>query len=607
MYQTGLENFPLFMYLLFGAPLLSGLLGWVLGKWTWGQVLATLVPIGVLVASIFMPFGDEAFVALPLGDGPLGIDFAMQMAPGLWEICCVILTVAGAAGLFSVGYIRGNWLRYHLLFCLFTLGMLTLTLAGNFIALLLGWEVMGLASYALISTYYSRKEVGENAFIVFMVNRVGDMALLAAIGIWWAQTGTFDFPPSIWVPALARPNVAFWCCVGLAAMVKSGQWPFAFWLRKAMVGPGNVSAMLHAATLVVAGVVLLLKLQAAIPPDVALIFGNIFLASAIICAIRAFFADDFKALLACSTSAQMGLLLASAATTNQSYAIDHIASHAFFKAELFLLVSLLGSYAIPNGAISLPKLPKPIGREWLVVAAVVLSVMGLLGVPYTQGGLSKEHIMEGLTKLEDPLILWMFGIYTVFSIAYVLRLVHGFLLVWQRVRIETAFAAFASRPQYWAIGALLVAQLLWAVDALENRPEFSMLSLGVGLGSVLLFAGGLALFLKRERAIISPIPELPAFDLQKGIDAIAYAPIALETRLAALPLLTARAVVVLSYGVYIAEKAGVWLAATAFKLVLAPVRMLTFSLGTFGVGRAIFWSVLLFAALMYVLLRQVGG
>ncbi len=241
--------------------------------------------------------------------------------------------------------------RFFAFISLFASGMLLLVLADNLVTFFIGWELMGLCSYLLIGFWFARERARRAAVKAFLVTRIGDVLMLLGLALCWQFSGSLSLREILGAENLARmaaaPSGVFGLsAAGLAALLllagtigKSAQWPLHVWLPDAMEGPTPVSALIHAATMVSAGVYLLLRaaplLTAAGSPatDVAAFIGAF---TALFAAVVALTQNDIKRVLAYSTISQLGYMVAAAGIGAYAAAAFHLAMHAFFKALLFL-------------------------------------------------------------------------------------------------------------------------------------------------------------------------------------------------------------------------------------------------------------------------------
>lgn len=249
----------------------------------------------------------------------------------------VVTFISFMVHLFSIGYMAGDKgeQRYYSMLGFFTFAMLGLVLADNLLLLFVFWELVGFSSYMLIGHWREKDAATAAAKKAFIINRIADLGFIIALLIIWTHTGSFSLSSfnfeeqEVW-----RTGAAL--CLLLAVMGKSAQLPFFTWLSSAMEGPTPVSALIHAATMVVAGVFLLIRVFALFTPlalDIVVIIGS---TTAVLGALAALHQFDFKRILAYSTISQLGLLVAAVGTGAYGVALLHLLTHAFFKAGLFL-------------------------------------------------------------------------------------------------------------------------------------------------------------------------------------------------------------------------------------------------------------------------------
>src|SRR3989441_6855873 len=260
----------------------------------------------------------------------------------------MILVVSGVSALihlYSVAYMDSDrgYVRYFSYLNFFVFSMLLLVLAGNFVILIVGWAFVGFASYALISFWYRRRTATAAGIKAFVINVVGDIGLVLAAILIQKDTGALDFP-SVFAAAphvfsQNEPAVIAIClliCVG--AFAKSAQLPLHTWLPDAMEGPTPVSALIHAATMVTAGVYLIARMHPlfVLAPTAADISAFIGLATLIFAATVALAVTDLKRIIAYSTISQIGYMVVGVSIGAYAAGLFHLMTHAFFKALLFM-------------------------------------------------------------------------------------------------------------------------------------------------------------------------------------------------------------------------------------------------------------------------------
>jgi len=344
-------------------------------------------------------------------------------------LVCVVTLVSFVVFLFSTGYMKGDakYSRFFFWLSFFSFSMLILSVADNLLMLFIGWELVGLSSYKLIGFWsedLANAEAGKKAFIT---TRVGDLGMLVGILILYAQTDTLSIQgifAAIRDGAFAgHETLLTWAGIGIffGAVGKSAQFPLHVWLPDAMAGPTPVSALIHAATMVAAGVYLSARMFPMFTPD-ALSFiawtGGI---TAIIAALIAVTQTDIKKVLAYSTISQLGYMILGVGVGAPWAAMFHLATHAMFKAGLFL-----GSGSVIHAMHHAQDLKDMGGlRRKMPITfwTFVLFTVALAGLPLTSGFLSKDAIL--FSALQDhQYVLFGIGFFTAFLTAfYMTRLV----------------------------------------------------------------------------------------------------------------------------------------------------------------------------------------
>lgn len=301
----------------------------------------------------------------------------------------VVHFVALLVQVYSLSYLHDEpaQTRYFASLQLFVGAMLGIVLAGNLLVMYVFWELVGLASYLLIGFYADRPSAGQAAQKAFLMNRVGDIGFLLGIFMTYLHTGSLE----LGVPVGPLPTLAGLClfmgCVG-----KSAQFPLLTWLPDAMEGPTPVSALLHAATMVAAGIFLLARIHPLLSADALVVITVVGTITTCWGGYSALFQTDIKKVLAFSTVSQLGLMVAAMGTGNVGGAMFHLLTHAFFKAGLFL-----GAGAVIH-AVHTQDMRQMGGlRRALPVtfAVYTLCTAALIGLPFFSGFLSKEVILGG--------------------------------------------------------------------------------------------------------------------------------------------------------------------------------------------------------------------
>ncbi len=386
----------------------------------WIATLATFIAFGgALVAFIGLWAADPsdreqvstAYTWLASGDFQVQVQILLDTLSST-----MMLIVSGVGGLivwYSMGYLAGDdeERRYFAYISLFVFAMLMLVQAGNFLLLLVGWGLVGLASYLLIGFWHHKPEAVAAAKKAFVMNAIGDATLALGLVLLIWETGTLEYAGVFADVDSLSPTMVNLVALGLlgGAVAKSAQIPLHTWLPDAMEGPTPVSALIHAATMVTAGVYLLVRaspiFEAA--PDVqhlASILGAITL---VVAGFVALVQWDIKRVIAYSTMSQIGYMFLAAGVGAYGYAIFHLMTHAFFKALLFMSAGLVIHHL--DGEQDIRKmggLKNVMPRTHLAFAAGALALMG---IPIFSGFWSKDGIVAAAFASSDALgyTLWI--------------------------------------------------------------------------------------------------------------------------------------------------------------------------------------------------------
>ncbi len=343
----------------------------------------------------------------------------------------VVTVVATSVQVFSVGYMRdesppsyGRYFTYHALF-LFSMNLLVV--APDLLQLFAGWELVGTTSYLLIGFYYKKPSAARAAVKAFWVTKLADMGFVLALAILYAHTGAFGWdvalPP---LTATAVTGLLFFAVVG-----KSAQFPLHVWLPDAMEGPTPVSALLHAATMVAAGVFLVVRAgplfaQAPATQDVMLLVGS---GTALFAACLALVQTDIKKVLAYSTCSQLGYMIAALGAGSVFGGFFHLTTHAFFKALLFLAAGSVIHAVRSNELGDMGGLRR---RMPLTTIAFAVGALSLAGIPGLAGFFSKDLVLGAV----EGRLAWL---------PYVLLLATAFVTAFYMGRV--IFVAFFGRAR----------------------------------------------------------------------------------------------------------------------------------------------------------------
>ena len=356
---------------------------------------------------------------IPVEDGVLTSVGVLVTAEATLMLILVAL-VSFLVQVYSLGYLAdespASLGRYYTYQSLFAFSMMGLVLAPNFVQLFICWELVGLCSYLLIGYWYQRPEAARAAVKAFWITKAGDVFFLIGIVMLWSRTGTFDFAELFELAqgggeALAGLGlVTFFIYLGAAG--KSAQFPFHVWLPDAMEGPTPVSALIHAATMVTAGVYLLFRTAFLFEqtPDVLAAVGWIGAFTALLAATLACVQSDIKRVLAYSTVSQLGYMMAAIGAGFAGVGFLHLLTHGVFKALLFLAAGAVIHAVGTNDIHAMGGLARRMPQTFIVFLVGTLS---LAGIPFFAGFFSKEEILSaawagGLTVPFGMLVLAAF-------------------------------------------------------------------------------------------------------------------------------------------------------------------------------------------------------
>ncbi len=365
-----------------------------------------------------------------LNIGGLKINFGTVIDPLSVMMLFVVTLVASMVQIYSLGYMHGDrgWSRYYAYQSLFAMSMLGLVIATNLLELFVFWELVGLCSYLLIGFWYHKVSAREAAKKAFITTRVGDFGLLLAILFLYNKFGSLDFAtlqklmsPGAQGAALAGVTgyitlMAFLLFIG--PIGKSGQFPLHVWLPDAMEGPTPVSALIHAATMVVAGVYLVARaffLFEAADPVAREFVASLGAFTAIFAATIAIAQDDIKRILAYSTLSQLGYMMLALGVGSLTAGMFHLMTHAFFKALMFLGAgSVIHALHEKQNIWDMGGLWKKMPITGTTFAAGVLAISG---IPPFAGFWSKDEILAAALQNGHP-VLYAVGLFTAFLTAF---------------------------------------------------------------------------------------------------------------------------------------------------------------------------------------------
>ncbi len=393
--------------------IVAGCFGRLIGDRAAQVVTCTLLVVSALLSAVAIatvPYGEGFKVPLAawMVSGSFEVDWALRI-DALTAVMLVVVTwVSALVHVYSVGYMSHDPSipRFMSYLSLFTFAMLMLVTADNFIQLFFGWEGVGVASYLLIGYWYEKASANNAAMKAFIVNRVGDFALILGIALIFFVFDSVDFDTVFAaVPDQVGSTVgvfgANWSTLDLicillfvGAMGKSAQLGLHTWLPDAMEGPTPVSALIHAATMVTAGVFLIARISPMIEyaPTALAVVAFVGASTAFFAATVALTQNDIKRVIAYSTCSQLGYMFFALGVGAYAAAIFHLFTHAFFKALLFL-----GAGSVIHG-MSDEQDMRRMGGIWhkmkFTYAMMWIGSLALMGVPFFAGYYSKDLILE---------------------------------------------------------------------------------------------------------------------------------------------------------------------------------------------------------------------
>nr|YP_009659063.1 NADH dehydrogenase subunit 5 [Chytriomyces confervae]QCQ69061.1 NADH dehydrogenase subunit 5 [Chytriomyces confervae] len=429
-------------------PLLGGLLAVNrLCGVLWGPILSTVcIFISAILGTLaFIETGlSEAPVYINLGhwfeSGYLNVEWSLVFDSLTGSMLLPVLYISALVQLYSLSYMEGDphRSRFFSYLSLFSFAMLILITGENLLVLFVGWEGVGLVSYLLVNFWHTRLAANFASMKAFLVNRVGDMGLIWGLLLAIALFGDLSFASLFSMASYINGDLLtiFVICLVIGATAKSGQFGLSVWLQNAMEGPTPVSALLHSATMVTAGVYLLMRHSPLIEYSstglmVIALLGGL---SALLGAAGGLLENDMKRVIAFSTTSQLGYMIVCIGISQHSIALFHLLNHACFKALLFLSA---GSVIHAVGDIQ--DLRKMGGLMLLLprtYGIMLLASLSLMAFPFMTGFYSKDFLLELILVPRN----------STSAMAYILALVAAVLSATYSARL--LILAFISRPNY---------------------------------------------------------------------------------------------------------------------------------------------------------------
>ncbi|HJS77323.1 MAG TPA: NADH-quinone oxidoreductase subunit L [Burkholderiales bacterium] len=416
------------------AAIVAGLFGRQIGRVGAHSVTIFAVLLSFLCSCVVLydvmhgaRFDGPVYTWLTTGGARFEIGFLIDPLTALMMV--VVTFVSLMVHVYTIGYMAEDpgYQRFFSYISLFTFAMLMLVMANNFLQLFFGWEAVGLVSYLLIGFWYTRESAVYASLKAFLVNRVGDFGFLLGIALLLAHSGTVHYQELFKAaPGLGGEITLVCILLFIGAMGKSAQFPLHVWLPDSMEGPTPISALIHAATMVTAGIFMVARMSplyelSDTARSVVLIIGSI---TAISMALVALTQYDIKRVVAYSTLSQLGYMTAALGASAYSAAIFHLMTHAFFKAVLFLAA---GSVII---ALHHEQDMRRMGglKKYMPITywTMLIGAISSAGIPGFAGFFSKDAIIEAVHHSATPgaMIGYACLLVTVFiTAAYTFRLV----------------------------------------------------------------------------------------------------------------------------------------------------------------------------------------
>lgn len=387
-------------------PFLGAVAGLLLGRTVPGLVrpLAVLPTLAALVLAVLVAARhgggadiDSATELTPTGSVP--IELALHIDGFAALVAVLVGVVASCVQIYSTGYLRDDprYPSYAALVSLFTSAMLLVVYSGDLMVLLVGWEIMGICSYFLVGHYWETPEARAASLKAFLVTKLGDVPFLIGLFALAADTGSFRITTVLGTVAgggLDHPTlIALLLLAGVAG--KSAQFPLHTWLPDAMAGPTPVSALIHAATMVAAGVYFVARLLPVFAASAAALVVLAVMAAVTMAgsALAALAQDDIKRVLAYSTIGQLGYLTGALAVGDRGAAVFHLLSHGAFKALLFLGAGVIIHAAGTNSLAAMSRMKGLRDRVPDAFWTMTVALLALAAIPPFSGFFSKEAVL----------------------------------------------------------------------------------------------------------------------------------------------------------------------------------------------------------------------
>ena len=401
--------------------LIAGILGTTFGgNWVGRRLAHTLTIMGVLVAFIISAmtlqsvaidgarFNETLYTWMTVGDLRMEIGFLVDGLTAM--MMCLVTFVSLMVHIYTIGYMEEDegYNRFFAYISLFTFAMLMLVMSNNMLQLFFGWEAVGLVSYLLIGFWFNKPSAVFANMKAFLVNRVGDFGFILGIALIAAYAGTLNYGETfakagelsrLTLPGTGWMLITVICiCLFIGAMGKSAQFPLHVWLPDSMEGPTPISALIHAATMVTAGIFMVARMSPLFElSDTALSFIMVIGAiTALFMGFLGIIQNDIKRVVAYSTLSQLGYMTVALGASAYSVAVFHLMTHAFFKALLFLAAGSVIIGMHHNQDIRwMGGVRKYMPITWITF---LLGSLALIGTPLFAGFYSKDSIIEAVAE-----------------------------------------------------------------------------------------------------------------------------------------------------------------------------------------------------------------
>jgi NADH-quinone oxidoreductase subunit L len=401
---------------------LAGLFGWLIGRTASHVVTVAGVAISLIASWLIFQdvlaghtFNGSVYTWMTSGDIRFEVGFLIDPLSAMMML--VVSFVSLMVHIYTIGYMRDDpgYQRFFSYISLFTFSMFMLVMSNNFMQLFFGWEAVGLVSYLLIGFWYTKPTAIYANLKAFLVNRVGDFGFILGIGLVLAYFGSLDYA-SVFAkaPSLASQTITLfpdqpWMLMSvigillfIGAMGKSAQFPLHVWLPDSMEGPTPISALIHAATMVTAGIFMVARMSPLYElSDTALSFVMVIGAiTALFMGFLGVVQNDIKRVVAYSTLSQLGYMTVALGASAYSVAVFHLMTHAFFKALLFLAAGSVIMAVHHNQDIRyMGGLKKYMPITWITS---LIGSLALIGTPFLSGFYSKDSIIEAVEMSHLP-------------------------------------------------------------------------------------------------------------------------------------------------------------------------------------------------------------